>query len=445
MIIGAGPTGLGAANRLSELGEESFLVLERNSHVGGLASSFKDERGFTWDMGGHVLFSHYRYFDRLVEGLLGSDYQEHQRESWIRVADTWTPYPFQNNIRYLPPKVRWECVRGLLPGRRPEAVPENFSQWIETVFGRGIAEVFLWPYNFKVWATPPELMGYSWTGERISEVSLESVLKNILLERDDVSWGPNNTFRFPLFGGTGEIFKRLADRVSDRIMLGQPVVRVDWRNKLARTADGLEVRYEKLLSTAPLDLLVSKWLVDPGEELVKGAAKLKHSGVHVSGVGLDKRPGNSRCWMYFPEGNAPFYRVTNFHNYSPNNVARPGSQTALMCETSFSPHKPEDISSVMDRTVQGLVNTTLIRPEDVEALATRWEKVAEYGYPTPCLERDPALKTVQPALEQKDIYSRGRFGGWKYEVGNMDHSVMQGVEWVERMIQGKTEKTYTCK
>ncbi len=29
VIIGAGPTGLGAARRLSELGEKSFIVLEK--------------------------------------------------------------------------------------------------------------------------------------------------------------------------------------------------------------------------------------------------------------------------------------------------------------------------------------------------------------------------------------------------------------------------------
>jgi hypothetical protein len=66
-----------------------------------------------------------------------------------------------------------------------------------------------------------------------------------------------------------------------------------------------------------------------------------------------------------------------------------------------------------------------------------------YGYPVPCLQRDEALREIQPRLERLGIFSRGRFGGWKYEVGNMDHSVMQGVEWAERMIQNTNEKTYS--
>src|SRR5207302_1513351 len=62
VIIGAGPTGLGAAYRLKELGYKNFHVYERSSHLGGLASSFTDSAGFTWDIGGHVMFSHYKYY-----------------------------------------------------------------------------------------------------------------------------------------------------------------------------------------------------------------------------------------------------------------------------------------------------------------------------------------------------------------------------------------------
>ena len=40
------------------------------------------------------------------------------------------------------------------------------------------------------------------------------------------------------------------------------------------------------------------------------------------------------------------------------------------------------------------------------------------------------------------IYSRGRFGAWRYEIGNTDHSVMMGVEVADYLIDRQAEKTW---
>jgi UDP-galactopyranose mutase len=446
-VIGAGPTGLGAARRLAELGCRSFVVLEKNAYAGGLAASFKDPAGYTWDIGGHVVFSHYDYFDRLLDELLGADQLRHQRKAWVRACGTWVPYPFQNNIRHLPREARWACVRGLLPGHRPETPPRNFREWIHCVFGEGIAETFLWPYNFKVWAIDPAEMNTTWVGERVSVVDLEGVLKNVLLELDEHGWGPNRTFAFPAQGGTGEIFRRMAGRLSGHIRYGEAVTAIDAERKTLTTAGGETIAYGALLNTGPLDLLLRDQLTARPDTLVAAAKKLKHNGVFVAGVGAHGRTGfrggaDDRCWMYFPESDCPFYRVTNFHNYAPANVpdGDPG-RAALLCETSFSDHKREDLATLIDKTVAGLDTVGLLAQD--AAVESRFEHVVDYGYPVPCLERDQALREVQPWLEAHGIYSRGRFGGWKYEVANMDHSVMQGVEWAERMITDEPEKTYS--
>src|SRR5262245_35381667 len=88
LILGAGPTGLGAAYQLSALGHHDWQLIESASSPGGLASSFVDEHGFTWDIGGHVQFSHYDYFDRAMQEFLGLDgWYHHQRESWVWMRD----------------------------------------------------------------------------------------------------------------------------------------------------------------------------------------------------------------------------------------------------------------------------------------------------------------------------------------------------------------------
>ncbi|UJX41451.1 NAD(P)-binding protein [Desulfovibrio sp. JY] len=453
LIIGAGPTGLGAAWQLQQSGENDFLVLERHPYSGGLSASFTDNTGFTWDVGGHVVFSHYPAFDKLLDELLGDDVLKHQRESWIRVAGTFVPYPFQNNIRRLPPELAWECVEGLLAAGRAAAAdahktpPAHFREWIDRVFGPGIARLFMVPYNFKVWAHPAEFMSHRWIGERVSVVDADRVIKNIILGRDDVAWGPNNTFSFPLHGGTGEIYRRLAARFSDRVRLGDGAFRLDATAKTLRTTSGDTVAYEHLLSTMPLDRLVVDVLEGSTPAMTAAAGRLKHSGSAIHGLGFDGAPPDPRCWMYFPEADCPFYRVTNFHNYSYNNTPDPDGarprKRAIMTETSYSEHKPENLDDLPGRTVDGLAATTLIAPDDRDRLVSTWEMRVDYAYPIPCLERDAALAVLQPALEARGVFSRGRFGGWKYEVGNMDHSFMQGAQWADRILTGAQETVYT--
>ena len=66
----------------------------------------------------------------------------------------------------------------------------------------------------------------------------------------------------------------------------------------------------------------------------------------------------------------------------------------------------------------------------------------EYGYPTPHLDRDPVIHEALPWLRQQGIWSRGRFGSYKYEVGNQDHSLMLGVECADNVLFGT--KVSTC-
>ena len=441
-IIGAGPTGLGAAHRLHELGLANFKVFEKEHHPGGLASSFRDPAGFTWDIGGHVQFSHYSYFDELMDKLLGDAWLHHEREAWVWMRERFIPYPFQNNIRHLPAEEMRDCLRGLIACLRvkSEKLPENFEEWIYRSFGEGIARHFMLPYNFKVWAYRPSELAYHWIGERVAEVDLERIVINITEQRDDVSWGPNNLFRFPQCGGTGEIWRRLARTLpAGSLELGKDVVAVDTAKRRITFADGANEDYDFLISTMPVDELVRR---SDRDDLKCAADGLVHSATHVIGVGLKGVPGahlKKKCWMYFPEADVPFYRVTVFSHYSPNNVPDGREYWSLMAEVSESAEKPVERERVVEQTIAGMVAAGLV--EHAKDVVSTWHFRAEHGYPTPSLGRDQALNTLHPALDQCGIFSRGRFGSWKYEVSNQDHSLMQGVELINRLATGSEELT----
>lgn len=441
-IIGSGPTGLGAANRLMELGFADFKVFERDSFVGGLSASYYDARGFTWDFGVHVTHSHYRYFDNLLDEVLPGGYFHLERRSWIRENGSYVPYPFQYNIRYLPRREMWECIQGLLDlqERGRLAIPEDFEQWVVTRFGDGIARHFMLPYNRKLWRTDLGEMTHRWTGDRVPPTDIRRVLENVILMKDDVSWGCNSTFRFPKKGGTGAIWQAIARRLPDsRLFLNHRLVRVDSHGKALHFANGRSEPYDVLISTIPVTELVKMCGLDVLAEQAKG---LRHTAVTVLGVGLPHPLSpemSAKTWVYCPAQELPFYRLTPFSAFSPAHVPASNHCGSLLCEISMAPQRPVGPGELQQATLDGLRRGGWLNGngETVHTYAMN----CQYGYPTPTKNRDQILADILPALEQLGIYSRGRFGGWKYEVGNMDHSVMQGVEAAERILNDTPERT----
>ena len=132
----------------------------------------------------------------------------------------FVPYPFQNNIHRLPADVFLECLMGIVEAQQTALPRDNFAEWITAVFGDGIARHFMVPYNFKVWAHPLEMMDTAWQGDRVPTVDVRAILENLLDDRDDVGWGPNNKFKFPLLG-TGMLYDRIAEALPKPVNLEQ--------------------------------------------------------------------------------------------------------------------------------------------------------------------------------------------------------------------------------
>ena len=437
LILGAGPTGLGAAYRLQELGLDDFLLLEGRETPGGLASSYVDEEGFTWDVGGHVQFSHYKYYDSVLDRALGKDWLFHERESWVWMRERFIPYPFQNNIHRLDAADRLLAWKGLerASNLRSSAAPGNFREWIYSTFGEGIAEIFLVPYNLKVWGHPLESISIGWMGERVAVPDLQRIRQNLKENRDDVGWGPNSQFRFPLRGGTGAIWEGVTKLLlPERLRFGCRVTEIDTTQKTIKLHSGERLSFDTLISSLPLDALCHR-CTGLSTATAQAASSLVFSSCNILGIGL--RGGKpetlaKKCWMYFPEDNSPYYRVTVFSNYSPNNVPEGGDHWSLMAEVCESPAKPIDQTSLESWTLEAMRSDGLIS-QKAEVISF-WHRREERAYPTPFLERDKMLAAIRPELERRRIFSRGRFGAWKYEVSNQDHSFMQGVEAVNRIL-----------
>jgi protoporphyrinogen oxidase/glycosyltransferase involved in cell wall biosynthesis len=112
VVIGAGPTGLSAAYHL---GDEAVLI-EQNDRVGGWCRSIED-KGFTFDFAGHIMFSADPYVHQLYQMLLGDNVHWQDREAWIYSKNVYTRYPFQGSLYGLPADVIKECIIGAVESR----------------------------------------------------------------------------------------------------------------------------------------------------------------------------------------------------------------------------------------------------------------------------------------------------------------------------------------
>ena len=469
VIVGAGPTGLCAAWRLHELGYTNWQLIEGTAEPAGLACTIRDEAGFGWDIGVHCLFSHFSFFDALLDDLLPPrDWLYHQRYSPAHMRGRWVGYPVQANVWRLPEAE----VAGILTdlaqkSARPKPPPpRNFKEFLDAKFGEALTDTFMAPYNAKVWAHPAHEMNHIWVGERVSEIESSKVLSNVINRRDAPKWGPNAQFRYPM-NGTGHIWVKVFNELPQaHKTLGARVIAVRTKGQKAlQLADGRKVPFDGLLSTMPIVNLLRMTPDCPelaglaeGNNGATDHSRFKHQTVNLIGVGVwgTSVPAalDGVHWVYFPESDYVFYRVTVLSNFSPRIVAKPYKQWSLLVEVSESKHRryfdaskarewklqdlAKDVEELRRVVIDGLHRGDML-PRNA-SIASVWHKRLEYGYPVPYVERNMHVHTADVALRKLGIWSRGRFGSWKYEVGNQDHSCILGVDAVDSMLFGGNEE-----
>ncbi|XP_078383341.1 uncharacterized protein LOC144665929 [Oculina patagonica] len=482
IIIGSGPTALGAAHRLFELNKKfpnlKVAILEQHGKPGGLATSERDDQGFLWDMGGHVIFSHYEYFDDTLDRTIKSwNRRERAAYAFMKGSDgirRFVPYPVQNNVEFMDRVDQQRCLSGLeevAANNVTKGRPVNFDQWLVRNFGVGLCEVFMRKYNRKIWTVDPSEMNSAWVGERVAVPNITNIKHKIKMYDNETSakdsaWGPNNVFRYPKYNGTGGIWQALADRLPGiwfkfynkviRLNIDTNTVIVE-RSKPDKSVQTeaynpmplvQKIRFNTVISTVPLDVFVNMITGrdESLEEMKELTSQLVYSRTHVIGIGLTGQPPPMllhKSWMYFPDADAPFYRITVFSSYSDDHVPQPGKQWSLMCEAA-EPKQHSNLEywrkdNLMNATIHALIVYGFITSD---MIVSKYYRQLDHGYPIPSINREAILDKVQPWLQSKGIYSRGRFGGWRYEVSNQDHSFMQGVEVVDMLLRGIPEETY---
>ena len=419
-ILGAGLAGLSAARNL----RGDHVILEKDTRVGGLCKSVSIE-GFIFDYAPHILFTKDDHIRALFEDLLEGNILKHTREAFIYLQGAFARYPFEVNLNNLPKDVIKECIDGVLNRKAIEAT--NFEEWIYSTFGDGIAKHYMLPYNRKIWKYDLSKMNIDWISGRVPSPSVEEMKEGAAgtLKRD---YGSNAEFMYPEHGGIGALAKQLSKGLN--VSTGSDVVEIrpsgtDVEVRYEREGETREISAEKVLSSIPLPDLVDI-LHDPPEEVVKAAGALVYNSLVCVNIGVRTPEIIDKHWLYFPEDDLIFNRISFPMNFSEHTT--PGDASSLLVEVTHRENSVE-LKNIRDRVLDDLIKTGILEEEDEIVVCDT--SAFKYAYVIYDLDHAKNVGIIHDYLESVNLVPIGRFGEWEYF--NMDKALLSGANAASRI------------
>lgn len=430
-VIGAGPAGITAAYELSKNGA-AVDVYEAGPEPGGLAKTIDlwDQRV---DLGPHRFFSTDARVNRLWLEVVGQDYEMIDRLTRIFYKNRFFYYPLRpaNALLSLGPVESLRCVASYVRQKAsPAPAGETFEGWVVRSFGRRLFEIFFKTYSEKLWGIPCSELDSDFAAQRIKKLSLYEAIKNAFWkDRGNRHKTLVDRFAYPN-NGTGVVYERMAARIRDggnQVFYRSPVKRVvtaDGSVIGLELTDGSFRRYERVVSTMPLTLLVER-LPDVPRHIRDHAGQLRFRNtilVYLRVESEDLFPDN---WLYVHSAELQTGRVTNFRNWS-RGIRRGAAATILSLEywcgdgDQLWTREDRDLIALAKREIQstGLTGAAPITAGHVHRIP-RCYPVYRQGY-------KEHLKPVERYLSTIGGLSViGRYGAFKYN--NQDHSILMGI------------------
>ena len=396
LILGAGPAGLTLANMLMERGEDDFLVIEKEDSAGGLCRS-RDVDGSPFDTGGgHFLDVRDPDVTKFVFGFLPEDeWDRYERDSRIDLYGDIIGSPIEANIWQLPEEKQQRYLKYIEEAgcNKGEQKPEKFTEWIEWKLGRAISEDYMLPYNRKMFGEDLDSLGTYWL-EKLPNVSYEET-KRSCAERRPYGTQPGHAkFFYPHSYGYGEAFLRMADALGDRIHYNEPVVSIDYDNRIVNG----KYSADNIIVTIPWTSVREH--IGLPDALHDSIGKLRYSSVVTEYV--PENMDTKAHWIYYPDPKLSYHRILVRHNFCP------GSK-GYWTETNLTRYD-----------------------EDKAVGEGKTYFVNEYAYPLNTIGKQELMKELLEYTASKNVYGLGRWGEWQHY--NSDVVIRKAMEIVGSLL-----------
>jgi protoporphyrinogen oxidase len=398
-------------------GGVEYTVLEGSERPGGLCRT-ETVDGFSFDYTGHLLHLKERYSRDLILEMLGHRLVEHNRRASVCIEGTFVPYPVQAHFGKLPAPVAERCMEDLIKVSGARVSPRMpFPEWTRAQFGSKLAEIFMIPYNSKLYVHPLGDMEVSWTSWAVPKPTIDEI-KGIAAGRKPPAFGYNTTFFYPERGGIEILPEALGTGQEERIRTTARVAGVNVRLRTVTLHDGEMIPYDRLISTMPLPDLIGT-CEGLSAESITARSGFRHSSVLGICIGLDRPISSDDHWIYFPDEKLPFYRIGFPSNFSGD--AAPEGCGSLYTEVAYAPGSVPDADSLAEAAMRSLKEYGLV--DRSAKIAARLDLYIPWAYVFHDRHRIRHIDAVLAELRAAGILSIGRYGAWEYS------AMQDAVDW----------------
>jgi protoporphyrinogen oxidase len=393
LILGAGPCGLTIANRLKQMGETSFLLLEKESEVGGLCrSAIVDNKPLDIG-GGHFLDVRRPAVNEFLFNFMPLDeWNYFERDSRISFDGMEIEHPFETNIWQMPIEKQIEYLKSIAVAgcNIGQEKPEKFTEWIIWKLGTRIADDYMIPYNRKLFADDLDELGTYWL-DKLPNVSFEETLLSCINKKSYGQQPGHASFYYPKEYGYGELWLRMGSAVSDNLITNACVKSIDMKNRVVRF-DDRSIQAGMIITTIPWNSFEE--IINADERFEKCLSELKSSSVEIRY--FPQTLDTKAQWIYYPDDSLPYHRILVRSNF---------------CEGS-----------------KGYWTET--RKERIRLFneAPEFSYLNEYAYPINTLRKQDAAKYILDHSRQHQIYGVGRWG--EHQHYNSDLVVQRALDLV---------------
>ncbi len=418
VVVGAGLAGLTAANYLHRHGVPVRLF-EAGKQIAGLAQSFEDADGFTYDFGAHFITN------RLAAalGIGGQCRDVHAYGEAVLLGGKSSNYPF-GLMRT--PRFTLSAMASRIPPWRIKA-PQSAAEWFTSKYGAALANEVAIPLT-EAWSGLPAADLSPAVGDSIPGSIAETLLLRSMgrFTGRAVAIGysrevPASTHVWHVYpkGGLGLLCQHLARDLTDVIELESPVeaIHVEDNRAVGVRSGGSDIEAAAVISTAPCHILAK--LVQ-GTDALAYLARFRYRPMVFVNLRFDGRQLLPNVVLWTPEKQFPFFRLTETPLCMP--WLAPEGKTLITvdigCQVGDATWKMADdeLGQFCLDHLKPIIPDARRRYLGCRVLRT------PVAYPVFAREYEPDRKRFMQSNEIQNLYSIGRNG-------EFSHIFMEDVYW----------------